>query len=97
MPDLSSLNEKQRLIVEEVADAVSRPTTSGNLASTVIAATLLLKGRTAHSTFCTPSSDLGIALRSFDAIIWDETSLRSRYAVEYVEKLLRDMASPVNS
>ncbi|RCN28648.1 hypothetical protein ANCCAN_25608 [Ancylostoma caninum] len=144
MPDLSSLNEKQRLIVEEVVDAVNRPKTSGNrwlfvygkagcgktytfnilikvlesikksvlsVASTGIAATLLLNGRTAHSTFCIPvkrltktsvanidaSSDLGIALRNVDAIIWDETSLQSRYAVECVERLLRDMASPVNS
>ncbi|RCN46025.1 hypothetical protein ANCCAN_07972 [Ancylostoma caninum] len=82
-----------------------------SVASTGIAATLLLHGRTAHSTFSIPvkrlsatsvanvdaSSSLGVTLRDVDVIIWDETSVQSRFAVKCVERLLRDMARPENS
>ncbi|KIH61442.1 hypothetical protein ANCDUO_08287 [Ancylostoma duodenale] len=80
-------------------------------ASTGIAATLLKNGRTAHSTFSLPvkqlhnrsvanvdaASAMGQLLNAVDVIIWDEISMQSRFAVECVERLLRDVASPENA
>ncbi|VDK46793.1 unnamed protein product [Cylicostephanus goldi] len=80
------------------------------VASTGIAATLLEDGRTAHSTFSLPlkglrgdsvagvdaSSDKGKMLREVDVIVWDEISMQTRYAVECVDRLLRDLAAPEN-
>ncbi|RCN33554.1 hypothetical protein ANCCAN_20619 [Ancylostoma caninum] len=81
------------------------------VASTGIAATLMIRGRTAHSTFCLPiknlsstsvarveaSSPLGTTLREVDLIIWDEVSMQNKYAIECVDRLLRDMAAPSNA
>ncbi|CAJ0607065.1 unnamed protein product [Cylicocyclus nassatus] len=80
------------------------------VASTGIAATLLKNGRTAHSTFSLPLKRLtensvanvdaaslqGRMLRTVDVIIWDEISMQSRFAVECVDRLLRDVAAPEN-
>ncbi|VDN19339.1 unnamed protein product [Cylicostephanus goldi] len=77
-------------------------------ASTGIAATLLKGGRTAHSLFCLPikqlhsssianvepSSPTGQMLHSVDVIVWDEISMQSRFALECVDRLLRDVAVP---
>ncbi|VDN33579.1 unnamed protein product [Cylicostephanus goldi] len=73
-------------------------------------ATLLKNGRTAHSTFSLPLKRLSknaVAnvdaallqsrmLRKEDVIIWDEISTQSRFAVECVDRLLRDVAAPEN-
>ncbi|EPB65785.1 hypothetical protein ANCCEY_15144, partial [Ancylostoma ceylanicum] len=81
------------------------------VASTGIAATLLKNGRTAHSAFGLPlkrlcsdsvanvdaSSAAGLMLRNVDVIIWDEISMQTRFAVECVDRLLRDVAAPENS
>ncbi|KIH53237.1 hypothetical protein ANCDUO_16641 [Ancylostoma duodenale] len=78
------------------------------VASTGIAATLLQNGRTAHSVFRLPvtnlsfestanvdaSSLLAQRFRNTDVIIWDEISMQTRYAVECAEKMLRDFAAP---
>lgn len=75
------------------------------LASSGIAALLLSGGRTAHSTFSIPVSDLtaesscGISkegrladmLRCVRLIIWDEISLQHRWAAEAVDRTLRDI------
>ncbi|SGY77439.1 BQ5605_C005g03639 [Microbotryum silenes-dioicae] len=68
-------------------------------------ATLLLKGgHTAHSTFRIPldtlptstcpvdrESDLALMLRATKLIIWDEAPMAHRFAVEAVDRLLRDL------
>ncbi|RCN47275.1 hypothetical protein ANCCAN_06717 [Ancylostoma caninum] len=38
----------------------------------------------------------GIALRNLDVMIWDEISTQTMFAVERVDRLLRDMAHPEN-
>ncbi|RCN38237.1 hypothetical protein ANCCAN_15861 [Ancylostoma caninum] len=43
------------------------------------------------------SSATGLMLRNIDVIIWDEISMQTRFAVECVDRLLRDIAAPENS
>ncbi|SCZ87994.1 BZ3500_MvSof-1268-A1-R1_Chr2-1g04119 [Microbotryum saponariae] len=74
------------------------------VASSGVAALLLKGGHTAHSTFRIPldasptstcpvdrKSDLGLMLRTTKLIIWDEASMAHRFAVEAVDRLLRDV------
>jgi PIF1-like helicase len=74
------------------------------VASSGIAATLLPRGRTAHSQFKIPlslddssscnvtrQSYLGRQLADVDLIIWDEVTMQNRFAFEAVDRLLRDM------
>ena len=74
------------------------------VASSGIAATLLPRGRTAHSQFkiplsldewsscnVTPNSILGRQLADVDLIIWDEVTMQNRFAFEAVDRMLRDV------
>jgi hypothetical protein len=74
------------------------------VASSGIAATLLPRGRTAHSQFkiplsldewsscpVTPTSILGRQLADVDLIIWDEVTMQNRFAFEAVDRMLRDV------
>ena len=69
-----------------------------------MAASLLYKGRTAHSTFKIPipcdststcnisvESKLAQEIREIDLIIWDEIVMCNRYCVEAVDRTLRDI------
>ncbi|SGZ34789.1 BQ5605_C075g12919 [Microbotryum silenes-dioicae] len=74
------------------------------VASSGVAALLLKGGHTAHSTFRIPldtlptstcpvdrESDLALMLRTTKLIIWDEAPMAHRFAVEAVDRLLRDL------
>ncbi|SCZ98126.1 BZ3500_MvSof-1268-A1-R1_Chr3-3g06589 [Microbotryum saponariae] len=74
------------------------------VASSGVAALLLKGGHTAHSTFRIPldtlptstcpvdrESDLALMLRSTKLIIWDEAPKAHRFAMEAVDRLLRDL------
>ncbi|SCZ98328.1 BZ3500_MvSof-1268-A1-R1_Chr7-1g09098 [Microbotryum saponariae] len=74
------------------------------VASSGMAALLLKGGHTAHSTFRIPldtlptstcpvdrESDLALMLRTTKLIIWDEAPMAHRFAVEAVDRLLRDL------
>ncbi|SGZ29667.1 BQ5605_C050g12472 [Microbotryum silenes-dioicae] len=74
------------------------------VASSGVAALLLKGGHTAHSTFRIPldtlptstcpvdrESDLVLMLRTTKLIIWDEAPMAHRFAVEAVDRLLRDL------
>ena len=73
-------------------------------ASSGIAATLLPGGRTAHSRFKIPinvevgsfcsiskQSDLAKLLRETTTIIWDEAPMTNRYALEALDRSLKDI------
>jgi hypothetical protein len=73
-------------------------------ASTGIAANLLPFGRTYHSTFglgpslnttsvsnITIYTDAGIALRDTNLIVWDEITMTPFYALDVIDRLLRDL------
>nr|KYP55257.1 hypothetical protein KK1_001464 [Cajanus cajan] len=73
-------------------------------ASSGIAATLLPGGRTAHSRFKIPinveadsfcsiskQSDLAKLIRETTAIIWDEAPMTNRYALEALDRSLKDL------
>ncbi|SGY56066.1 BQ5605_C006g04106 [Microbotryum silenes-dioicae] len=74
------------------------------VASSGVAALLLKGGHTAHSTFRIPldtlptstcpvnrESDLALMLCTTKLIIWDEAPMAHRFAVEAVDRLLRDL------
>ncbi|XP_052177595.1 uncharacterized protein LOC127791659 [Diospyros lotus] len=74
------------------------------VASSGIASLLLVRGRTAHSTFSIPldvleNSNCGLSKQSLQAelfretklIIWDEVPMQHRYCVEAVDRTLRDI------
>jgi hypothetical protein len=74
------------------------------VASSGIAATLLPRGRTAHSQFKIPlmldeqsvchverQSRLGRMLANVDLIIWDEVTMQHRFAFEAVNRLFCDL------
>ena len=74
------------------------------VATSPVAASLLYKGRTAHSTFKIPipchstttckisvGSELSQEMREADLIIWDEVVICNRYCIEAVERTLRDI------
>lgn len=74
------------------------------VASSGIAALLLVGGRTAHSRFKIPipahsdsicnirnDSDLAAMLRQTRIIIWDEVPMQHRFAIEAVDRTLRDL------
>ena len=76
------------------------------VASSGIAATLLLNGRTAHSTFKIPikineNSICSITRNSKEAeqfrnckfIVWDECTMAHKYALEAVDRMLRDIVN----
>ncbi|KAK6021322.1 hypothetical protein OSTOST_13005 [Ostertagia ostertagi] len=73
------------------------------MASSGIAACLLQDGRTAHSTLAIPlelnetstchfgpRSAIANTLRNVDLMIWDEAPMASRYAIEAVDRTMRD-------
>lgn len=73
------------------------------MASSGIAACLLEGGRTAHSTFAIPldanetstcyfgpRSPIADAIRETSLIIWDEAPMASRFAIEAVDRTMRD-------
>uniref|UniRef100_A0A0M3IC53 ATP-dependent DNA helicase n=1 Tax=Ascaris lumbricoides TaxID=6252 RepID=A0A0M3IC53_ASCLU len=75
------------------------------VAFTGIAATLLINGTTVHSRFRLPfqvqhdsvstikaDSDEAETIRNAKLIVWDEACTQKRYALEAVERLLRDIA-----
>ncbi|VDM29299.1 unnamed protein product [Toxocara canis] len=71
------------------------------VAFTGIAATLLIGGTTVHSRFRLPlhfvstmkaDSEEANAIRKCPLIVWDEACTQKRYALEAVERLLRDIA-----
>ncbi|XP_052197200.1 uncharacterized protein LOC127804380 [Diospyros lotus] len=74
------------------------------VASSGIASLLLVRGRTAHSTFSIPldvlgNSNCGLSKQSLQAelfretklIIWDEVPMQHRHCVEAVDRTLRDI------
>ncbi|SCV74472.1 BQ2448_8111 [Microbotryum intermedium] len=74
------------------------------VASSGVAALLLKGGHNAHSTFRIPldpspvstcpvdrESDLALLLRTTKLILWDEAPMAHRFAVEAVDRLLRDL------
>jgi ATP-dependent DNA helicase PIF1 len=74
------------------------------MATSGIAACLLLQGRTAHSSFAIPlklhdqstcaigvRSALADLIRKTDFIVWDEAPMTSRYAVEAVHRTVQDI------
>jgi len=74
------------------------------MAFTGIAATLLPAGKTVHKTFLLPvplfaDSSSGIKIQSkeahylkeIDIFIWDETPMAPRYALEIIDRTLRDI------
>ena len=74
------------------------------VATSAVAASLLYKGRTAHSTFKIPipcdslstcnislESKLAQELKEVDLIIWDEVVMCNRYCIEALDRTLRDI------
>lgn len=75
-----------------------------SVASSGIAALLLINGKTAHSTFGIPievtensSSSIHLDtskahyIKDCDLIIWDEVSMTNKYALECVDRLIKDI------
>lgn len=75
-----------------------------SVAHSGIAAILLKNGRTAHSLFKIPlkideysicnitkNSDLAYFIKNCDLLIWDEVTMSSKYMVNCVEKLFKDL------
>ena len=74
------------------------------VATSAVAASLLYRGRTAHSVFKIPipcdststcnisvESKLAQEMREVDLIIWDEVVMCNRYCIEAVDRALRDI------
>lgn len=76
-----------------------------NMASTGIAATLLPQGRTVHNAFKLPvplyshsksmvtASQCSRLIKEAKAFLWDESPMSSRYALEIVDQVLREVHS----
>ena len=75
-----------------------------SVATSAVAASLLEKGRTAHSVFKIPipchaestcsislDSELAAQIREADLIIWDEIIMCARYCIEAVDRTLREI------
>lgn len=75
-------------------------------ASSGIAATFLKKGRIVHSTFrallkmhgereanIDATSRFGRDILGADLIIWDEASMQSKHLLEYLDTLMRNIAT----
>ncbi|XP_052889466.1 uncharacterized protein LOC128297803 [Anopheles moucheti] len=101
---LGQLNDDQRIVYDRVTAAIVRYATEGVALATAasgIAALLLSGGRTIHSTFKLPldlnqhttcsipiQSKRAELIRQAALIVWDKTSMSSRYALEAVNRTI---------
>ncbi|KAK9665931.1 hypothetical protein RND81_14G146800 [Saponaria officinalis] len=103
----AGLNDEQKTVYETVLEAV-RSKGGGHIvlvvASSGIAALLLLAGRTAHSRFAIPlnlsdstsckidqGSKLAQLIRKASLVIWDEAPMVYKHAFEAVDRAFRDI------
>ncbi|PLW05337.1 hypothetical protein PCASD_25579 [Puccinia coronata f. sp. avenae] len=90
------LNDRQKLILETVPVIT--------VASSGVAALMLVQGMTAHSRFKIPldinettqchwhpTSHVAEIIRKAKVIIWDEISMQSKHAVEEVDRAIQDL------
>jgi hypothetical protein len=93
---------KTFLINQILATASRRNLRVVSCASSGLAASLLGHARTAHAlfkiptqveelSFCRPSASYKAWLRTIDCFIWDEISMAHKWALDAVERLLRDI------